>query len=237
MKKNKYYLLIFSLLFAVNFTFAQFNDCKEYGFKGKVKKVTTYNYVDLEKINGSWILDEKKLISIWEFIVDKNQNFREVKTTYFNKDSTEIYTYKYEFDNHLKKSYLKTDQNGNIVETAKYYWLNDKTYSTTFEFGDYIIETKSILNNLYRDYVGETTVYEVYENKKLPIEKTSYKNFFDNNGIIQKTEKYDVMGKITSTIINKVQDFDEKGNMVEFAIIEDNGTLERFVKRVFEYVE
>lgn len=230
-------LLTTILIFLANFSYAQFNDCKEYGFKGKLKKVTTYNYIDLEKNNSKWIVDENKLISIWEFIIDENQNFKEIRVKYFSDDSIEIYTYKYEFKDNLKTSYQKFDKNKIVVETAKFEWLNDKTYNTRFDFENYTIENRVILNNSYRDFIGENTVYEIYENEKIPIEKTSYKNFFNSNGIIQKAEKYDVMGNITSTIKSEIQKLDNNGNMTEFAIIKDDEKLERFIKRTFEYEE
>src|SRR5690606_36959432 len=97
--------------------------------------------------------------------------------------------------------------------------------------------SKIILNDNYRDFIGENKVFEIYENEKVPIEITSYKNYFDKNGLIQKTEKYDVLGNITSTIFNEIQKIDIEGNMIEFAILNEDGTLERFVKREFEYLK
>lgn len=237
MRKFKLLFLLFFLSLTFNNLYSQFNDSKEYGFKGKFEKVTTYNYVGLEKENGKWIADEKNLVSIWEFIVDKNQNFTEIKTTYFTNGTKEVQIYKYEFKNNLKTSSKKYDEKGNIIETAKFEWLNDKSYQVVFNLDNYIIEYKVILNENYRDFIGENKVFEIYDNEKLPIDVTSYKNYFDINGLIQKTEKFDVLGNITTTISNEIQKTDNEGNMTEFAIVKDDGTLERFIKREFEYLD
>lgn len=237
MLKSKHYFLVTLLLLTFNNAFSQFNDSKEYGFKGKLQKITTYNYVDIEKQNDKWIIDDKKLVSIWEFIVDENQNFSEVKTTYLANGLKEVQVYKYEFNNNLKSSYKKYDESGKVIETAKFEWLNEKTYIATFNFNDYIIENKVVLNDSFRDFIGENKVFEIYENEKIPIEITSYKNYFDNNNLPLKTEKFDVLGNITSTIINDIQKLDKKGNMIEFGIVKEDGTLERFVKREFEYLD
>ena len=237
MRKFKPYFLLFFLLLSFNNLYSQFNDSKEYGFKGKLKKVTTYNYVGLEKENGKWIADDKNLVSIWEFIVDRNQNFTEIRTTYFTNGSKEIQVYKYEFNDNLKTSYKKYDEKDNVIESAKFEWLNEKSYIETFSFDQYEIENKVILNDNYRDYIGENKVFEISDNEKIPIEITSYKNYFGSNGLVLKTEKFDVLGNITSTIKNEIQKIDKDGNMTEFAIIKDDGTLERFIKREFEYLD
>ncbi len=237
MRKFNPFILVIFLLLTFNNVFAQFSDSKEYGFKDELKKITTYNYTELDKKDDKWVLDDKKLVSIWEFIVDENQNFKEVKVTYFTNGTKEVEFYKYEFKNNLKSSYKKYNEEGKIIETAKFEWLNEKTYIATFNFNEYIIENKVILNDSFRDFIGENKIFEIYENGKVPIEITSYKNYFDKNGLIQKTEKYDVLGNITSTIFNEIQKIDNKGNMIEFAIIKEDGTLERFVKREFKYLE
>ena len=237
MRKSIHYFILILLLFTFSNVFPQFSDSKEYGFKGELKKITTYNYIGLEKKNDKWIIDDKKLVSIWEFLVDENQNFREFKTTYFTNGTKEVQVYKYQFKDKLKSSYEKYDEDGNIIETAKYEWLNEKSYIATFKFSEYIIENRVILNDNFRDFIGENKVFEIYENDKVPIEITSYKNYFDKNGIIQKTEKFDVLGNISSTIYNEIQKIDIRGNLVEFAILNEDGNLERFVKREFEYLK
>ena len=237
MRKSIHYFILILLLFTFSNVFSQFSDSKEYGFKGEVKKITTYNYIGLEKKNDKWIIDDKKLVSIWEFLVDENQNFREFKTTYFTNGTKEVQVYKYQFKDKLKSSYEKYDEDGNIIETAKYEWLNEKSYIATFKFREYIIENRVILNDNFRDFIGENKVFEIYENEKVPIEITSYKNYFDKNGLIQKTEKFDVLGNISSTIYNEIQKIDIRGNLVEFAILNEDGNLERFVKREFEYLK
>ena len=237
MRKSIHYFILILLLFTFSNVFSQFSDSKEYGFKGELKKITTYNYIGLEKKNDKWIIDDKKLVSIWEFLVDENQNFREFKTTYFTNGTKEVQVYKYQFKDKLKSSYEKYDVDGNIIETAKYEWLNEKSYIATFKFSEYIIENSVILNDKFRDFIGENKVFEIYENDKVPIEITSYKNYFDKNGLIQKTEKFDVLGNISSTIYNEIQKIDIRGNLVEFAILNEDGNLERFVKREFEYLK
>ncbi|WLD24672.1 hypothetical protein NU10_04605 [Flavobacterium dauae] len=230
--------LLFILIFLVNyFGYAQFNDCKEYGFNGKLKKVTTYNYSDLKKENKKWQVENDKLISKWEFTVNEDQNFTEIKITLFDKDCISmIYTSTYEFSNGKKSSYKRTDINEKVVETGHYRWLNEFTYTINSDFfEDYNIESMYILNNNYRDFINESSMYSFENGEKILMYKEGYENFFDENGYIQKSQTYDIEFG-TSKLFNEIHEIDNFGNITEYAIKKENGELEKFVIRTFEYL-
>ena len=229
---------LFILTFLINyFGYAQFNDCKEYGFKGKLKKVTTYNYSDLKKENKKWQIENDKLISKWEFIINEDQNFKEIKITLFDKDSVSmIYTSTYEFSSGKKSTYKRTDINETVVETGSYRWLNEFTYTINSNFSEgYNIESMYILNNNYRDFINESSIYSLENGERILIYKEGYENFFDENGYIKKSETYDIE-KGTLNLFNEIHKTDNYGNITEYAIIKENGELEKFVIRTFEYL-
>lgn len=233
---KKYSLLI--LIFLVNyFGYAQFNDCKEYGFKGKIKKVTTYNYSDLKKENKKWQIENDELISKWEFIVNEDQNFEEIKIILFDKDSISmIYKSTYQFSNGKKSSYKRVDINEKVVETGKYQWLNEFTYKTNSDFfDDYSIESVNILNNNYRDFINESSMYSLENGEKILIYTEGYENFFDEKGFIKKSKTNDLENG-SLILLNEIHEIDNFGNITKYAIKKENGELEKLVIRTFEYL-
>lgn len=118
------------------FSMAQFTDCKEYGFKGDIRKVTTYSYFGLEKEDDQWIVDQTKLASIMTFYVDENCNFEKIEISAFDDGHFDTYTYRYYFEDGLKTSYTISNNDNEMIGSGTIEWISEKVYKSTISFDD-----------------------------------------------------------------------------------------------------
>lgn len=241
-------MIIYSLI--ANSSLAQYSDCKEYGFKGDIKKATTYNYRYLEDENGKPITSEWALLNIETFYVDKNQNFTKIEVKEFVNDTIKVFTYKFQFENNQKVGYKRFDENQNFMDEAKIEWLNDKAYLTKIHLKikdyEYFLEKKDLLNNEYRNIMGEQIVYYMDEGKRSILDKYSYQFIFDQNGAPEKFEVFDEEGNLMLIYEYKAYKKDKLGNAIEFSSLRKREIGEKsknfytpstYSKREFEYYE
>ncbi len=237
MKKVKIATALF--IFIVCLAHGQYNDCKEYGFKGPVKRAVKYKYTGLEKRNNEWIVDERKLNFIQKYLMNEDQNIETIKTTYPSEDSVEVHIVQFEFMNNFKVASNRTDENGNIISSTVFKWFSDKNYmAAEIVEEEILIEYWYSLNDNYRDHIGECRVYLLEAGIKLLYTKDSYKSFFEaRNERPIKTEFYDADGNITSVLTPEIKKIDSYGNLVEYALIKEDGSLDSYIKVEFDYKE
>lgn len=211
-------------------------DLKEYGFKGNVKSVTTINYNNLEQIEGTWNINEDKVISKWKMTFNKEGNIVEMKEYYPIVDTiwNEVTT-KIEFENGLKSKYTKTDLSGQITEVGTYTWIDDHNYKlAAFQKSGITVNSYSKLNKTLRDISGG---YSYIQNDSILFSE-SYKNKLKRNGEIVSSKFYDQLKDEYYTIEYSNKEKDKKGNLIKVALVyKEPQLLKRLSVREFEYFE
>tara|TARA_R110002051_G_scaffold241020_3_gene301380 strand:+ start:64 stop:759 length:696 start_codon:yes stop_codon:yes gene_type:complete len=209
-------------------------DLKEYGFFGKIKKMTTTKFSAMFK-DGEWKIDSNQIESKIIFEFNKVGNIeRTVEFTYDENNHITKNVFDFNFKNDRKEHYIKSDST-RILERGKYDWLSPYKYELISVDNNGIKnESYSYLNNDFRDISGGT---KRFENDSLTFE-FKYVNTLDKNGEILFLN----MDYITSGFNDKIaisdKEFDEQNNMTKFSLksVESNQVYS-FNVREIEYYE
>lgn len=231
----------FIFLFPIFFVISAFqlsvipNDIKEYGLHGKVKEITTMYYTELEKnSNDEWELDLDKLVALAKMFFDSSGNITKIEEHHkeINSSWQETIT-KFEFKDGQKKSYLKKDINGQLIESGEYKWIDNNHYTLiSTRVNGLIIESHSTLNENLRDLKGDFK----YMLGDSILYSENYTNQVNKDGEIMNTL---TANQITNESYitdfkNKVRD--QKGNMIKVALVyRHNGELQKLSVREIEY--
>ena len=164
------------------------SDLKEYGFNGKVKRVTTFNYTEFKIANGEWQpLNDSSWSSKTVFDFNSIGNFVQTITIAKPQGSitsltTLITKHTYSNGNHFAKEY---DINGMLLTTIKYEWVNNVSYKIFASniYGKIDFTSKIQLNKNFRDQSGE---FMLYAGKDTLNYGYKYKNSIDTNNKFTK---------------------------------------------------
>lgn len=189
-------------------------DLKEYGFLGKIKKMTTTKFSAMLE-DGKWKIDSNQIQSRTIFEFNKVGNIeRTVEFIYDENNHITKNVFDFSFKNDRKEHFIKSDSTG-ILGRGKYNWVSPYKYELIFiEKNGMKIESYSNLNNDFRDSSGET---KNFENDSLTFE-FKYVNTLDKNGeILFFTMDYGISG-LNDKITISDKELDEQNNMIKFSL-------------------
>lgn len=233
------FITTINILFALTITaFGQHTDLKEYGLKGKVKRITTMHFKDVMFSNGQWMptsFEKIQYTTVWHF---NEQGFLDTSKTslYLHPDTLGTNILIYEFKNGKKISGKYFNYRGLLTELYKITWSDQYTYSTitTDTNGTKTLESTSWLNKSFRDNKGE---YKSYENGQITLYE-KYSNIFDTTGLLIKAEFINVTENKNYSILYKHSKFDKYGNPTMTTQINiTDGTIKKMTIRRIEYYE
>lgn len=207
------------LIFIVSFlsfslSFGQtHNDLKEYGYKGEVKSITTYNYDTLSFDKANNIAHNKLWRSKIVYTFDITGNFDTIFLfTQLPITIDTVYTFKtaYVYSQQTRIA-LRINGKNELTDTVKFIWLNDTTYQTieTAVNGQGKILSDLFLNKNYRDKFGKYTGYD--ESNKIEYSE-KYENCIDDNGLLTRSFKTNLLTNTMTIVGYKYFDFDKFGN-------------------------
>lgn len=225
-------LLSFSLLFGQTH-----NDLKEYGYKGEVKSITTYNYDTLSFNETNKIFDRRLWGNKIVYTFDIKGNFDTIFLyTQLPIIIDTVYTFKTAYDySQQTKIALRINGKNEVTDTIKFLWINDTTYKT-IEIavnGQDKVLSDLFLNKNYRDKSGKYTGYD--ENNKIEYSE-KYENRIDDNGLLTRSFKTNLLTNTKTIVSYQYFDFDKFGNPTKIWI---SNLLDKKVFRIavreFEY--
>ena len=229
-------LLLFLSIFLA--TFAQkHTDIKEYGFRGKAKKIITYTFDSTRYDSASkTIADTGLWINRKVFVFNRKGNLESetVEAKYPNHDT--VFWNKKEYVYKKKERYaLNLNAINSVMDTINYKWLNDTAYSTTEinERGGFKLLSNLYLQSNYRDKSGK---YVSFNDKNEIDFCMLYENTIDENNLLESSLKTNVMtGEITITEY-KYFDLDKQKNPTKIIVRDKSkNRLDKIIFRLFEY--
>ena len=231
------WILTISLIFALaNNIFAQHTDLKEYGLKGKVKRITTMHYTDVMFVDGQWMPISFEAFSLKTMLHFNEQGYIDTSMTsfFFEPESLVSNTLAYEFKNGKKVSGKYYDFSGMLIQHHQISWTDQYTYTTTATDinGIKLFESTSWLNDAYRDIKGD---YKSYQNGEL-IFYEKYSDIFDENGQLIEAEFTNVLENKKYHVLYKHIEFDKNNNPTISTLINiTDGTIKKMILREIEY--
>ena len=214
--KQLLFIIIFIPIYTLSYSQLH-SDQKEYGWRGKVKKVISYNYdVSTLTVRKSTIINPAYWKSKIIFYVNINGNI-ERKEVYskppLSLDSLSKLTFIYKFQNHGRIGY-QFDQYGKLTDTLKFLWLSDTHYKIieVNSAGKIDLTAETNLTKNYRDNSGYFTMYD--QDGKVDYGE-KYVNTIDKENRLTKSVKaYIKTNKIVTTYFKYVR-MDKLGNAEE----------------------
>jgi hypothetical protein len=210
---------------------------KEYGYKGKVKTITTYNYDTLSFDVTNKIFDNRFWRNKIVYIFDTSGNFDTIFSyTQLPITIDTVYTFKtaYIYSQQTKIA-LRINGKNEITDTVKFLWLNDTTYQTTETAVSGQVKQLGylFLNKSYRDKAGKYTGYD--ENSKIDYNE-KYENLINDNGLLTKSFRTNLLTNTMTVVSYKYFDFDKFGNPTKIWLsnLFDKKVF-RIIVRKFEY--
>ena len=222
------------LLFFLSFLFPTHSgptDLNEYGLKGRIRTMKSMRYTTGEKINDDWKTEEKNLFGISEYFYNEVGNIDSIHGQRVFPDVIDHWTLVFTYQDILKETSVHVEDSSVSVYT----WDGDKHYSTRTQIAEnkYSIATTT-MDDSYREYLG---TYKIIEDNQTVYSETYY-NFFDENSNVSKTRTVDHTNNATRTMLYQDRIFDEKGNSIQFALIDSaSGEVKNITKREFSYYE
>jgi hypothetical protein len=218
--------------------FGQHTDIKEFGLKGKVKRIITLHYKDVSFSNGQWMptsFENINYTTVWHF---NEQGFIDTATTTLlvQQDSIITNTLIYEIKNGKKISGKYFGYGGVLNELYTIVWKDKYTYTTitTDTSGTKIFESTSWLTKDFRDNKGE---YKSFENGKVVFHE-KYSDIFDSNGQLVKAEFKNITESKNYFVLYKHSEFDRNNNpTITTQINITDGTIKKMTIRRIEYYE
>ncbi len=211
-------------------------DIKEYGLKGKIKSIMTINYSDLNNENGEWVVTDNKIVSKIKMTFNKDGNIVEVKEWLptYNKEEFIEFTTKIIFNQGLKYKYLKTNSNGEIVESGNYLWKDNYNYKLRVNRKDEgHVDSFSELDESYRDLKGQ---YTYYREDGTVFLSESYENELNKDKEITSVKYKDLLNNTFYTVEFFIKNRDLRGNIVKATqVYKDSQTLKSFSIREIKY--
>jgi len=191
-------------------------------------------YRNLEQKDGEWILDPSKIISISELTFNEMGNITKVETRVPEMED-EVETTYFQFENHIKLSYVKVNAAKDTTEKGTYNWLSDFEYELTiYRSEEEQIESWSKLNDNYRDLSGG---YKFVLNDSVVFAQ-SYENTVDKDGRITKIIFMNDLEQEKNAMTMTYGDDDTQGNPRKVILIDDKtGELDNLSVREFTYFE
>jgi len=225
-------LLSFSLSFGQTH-----NDLKEYGYKGKVKNMTTYNYDTLSFDETNKIFDNRlwrnKIVYTFDTTGNLDTIFSYIQLPFTNDT---VYTFKtaYTYSQQARIA-LRINGKNEVTDTVKFLWINDTTYQTieTAVKGQRKVLSDLFLNENYRDKCGKFTGYD--DDNKIEYSE-NYENRINDNGLLTRSFKTNLLTHTTTIVSYQYFDFDKFGNPTKIWLSNflDKKVI-RIALREFEY--
>jgi hypothetical protein len=200
--------------------FGQYSDIREYGFNGKIKKVTIYTYDSLNPEvkkgtiihKGNWQFkeireyDEKGLFQKGK----KFDNASRDTNTIFSVSSVVNYT-------KSGKTVIEYESGGLVFDSVKYTWTSDSSYHLVYYDNNGKIRTTSEnwLTSFYRDKAGHSFIFSSNGQK---VQEFRYVNTFNRNNRVVSSKRTDLFKKTFKTTLLQELQFDDHGNPAEIRL-------------------
>ena len=214
--KHLLFITIFISSYYLSYS-QSYSDQKEYGWRGKVKKVVSYNYDSLTpNIKKGIIINPAYWRSKIIFYVNIYGNI-EKKEVYskppLSLDSLFKMTINYKYQNHGRVGY-QLDQNGKLIDTLKFQWLSETHYKIVEvnSAGKIDLISEADLTKNYRDYWGYFVMYD--QDRKVDYGERYVNTIDKENRFIKSVKTFIKTNKIVTTYFKYVR-LDKSGNAEE----------------------
>ncbi len=201
-------------------SFSQYSDLKEYGYNGKVRKITLYEYDSLnpEVTSGAIVHKEN-----WHFKevreYDENGVFQKgQKSVRSEENSNNIFfttsVAKYSKGN---KTVIEYESTGAVFDSLKFTWTSDSSYHLIYydDKGKIRGIYDNLLTSWYRDKGGHSFI--LFPND-IKIQEFRYINTFDKNKRVISSKRTDILNNTSKITLPQELSFDSHGNPSEIRL-------------------
>lgn len=214
MKKNC--LFFFSILsFAA--TAQKHTDLADLGYSGPVQQLISRHYTDIMPAGGQWVLKDgaSPVTTLIETFNKEGDYLQKIIRSPYD---TAIISYTYE--NGIKTGWVKTNPNGNTMETAvfRYYGKDSLSEITTYSDDSSIATSTYILDTNGHTAELRDRVYD--ENGKLRNYFISY-NEDDTLGLYWRIRMVDQLKQSTEIFEFRFPEKDRHGNPLRILVLKD----------------
>lgn len=236
MKSNIIFLVALSILVGCHSSIKP-NDLKEYGFHGKVKRLSLIRYCnDLQKVNGQWDLDEEKIELKEVRYYNKKGNANKISYSFpLDPKNWNEFDIEVKFKNGYKDRCLTQTEYGDVYRINKFSWQDNYHYVlvTQEPDGSKHVAT-SVLNKNFRDLSG---TYQYIVNGSITVSESYINNYDATGGLINSCETDELKNEIFCNVVDFLNK-DKYGNgTLVISRNEKTGDLHRVETRIFEYYE
>jgi hypothetical protein len=199
-----------------------YNDLNDYGFKGKIKSITTKFYSDIFQEQGNWeIQDTSKPKTTISNYFNQDGNFtRKIVTSQYNS-----YQLIYDYSNKIKQGWKKIDNNGILSEFGKYnYNVNKGFCEITFDtIGNKKFQSNYVFSNTNRT----KTLEDIGYNEDGSINFHSLSTFDDDKeGYLHKLVTIDKINQATENFEFRILEKDIHDNPHKVLLIRNLKPIE-----------
>ena len=199
-----------------------YNDLNDYGYKGKIKSITTKFYSDIIQEQDNWeIQDTSKPRTTISNYFNQEGNFTRKNVTSQNNSYQLIFDY----SDKIKKGWKKNDNNGVVSEIGKYTYNDNKGFSeTSFD----TVGTKKFQSNYVFSKTQRTkTLEDIGYNEDGSINFHSFSTFDDDtDGHLQKLVTLDKLNQTTENFEFRILEKDKHNNPIKILLIRNSKPIE-----------
>ncbi len=199
-----------------------YNDLNDYGYKGKIKSITTKFYSNIIQKEDRWNIED-------------TSNQRVTITKHFNQDGNftrktvksqnNSYLVVFDYSGNIKKGWKKTDDNGVVSEIGKFSYNDNKGYSeTSFDtVGIKKFQSTYIFSKTQRT----KTLEDIGYNEDGSINFHSFSTFDDDTeGHLHKLVTVDKLNKTTEYFEFVILEKDRQNNPIKILLVRNSKPIE-----------
>jgi len=212
-------------------------DLKEYGLKGKIKKITTFNYEDIILKGDEWQpVDTSVGTFKTEIVLNKNGNIELLSTGSMARNSASLpqnVTSTYSYENGMKSG--KHYENGIEKGTISYEWTDKKSYKIISynKSGKILFTSKIQLTDSFRDSSGE---FRLFDGGDTLVYGHTYENILDSENRLVRGIRTDLKSKERKETNFTYKQLDKSNNpLIIYLSYEKGDKPYRISLRTYEY--